>query len=64
MRFRVTKYAVARLIGIAFIMGFSGEASAINIKTLYTFTGGSDGGLPTTLVADSAGNLFGTATVA
>jgi uncharacterized repeat protein (TIGR03803 family) len=35
---------------------------AKQLKVLYTFTGGNDGGSPTTgLVRDSAGNLYGTA---
>ncbi len=32
--------------------------------TLYTFTGGSDGGSPGQLISDSAGNLYGTTTYA
>jgi len=32
-------------------------------KVLYTFSGGKDGGVPSSVILDSAGNLFGTAMV-
>ncbi|HMK89011.1 MAG TPA: choice-of-anchor tandem repeat GloVer-containing protein [Methylocystis sp.] len=39
----------------------SGSATSWTKTTLYTFTGGSDGGLPYTgVIADSKGNLYGT----
>lgn len=41
------------------------QVGGIWVKTtLYTFTGGSDGGWPGQLISDSAGNLYGTTTYA
>ena len=41
--------------GVVFKIDTSG-----NETVLYTFTGGNDGGSPNSLIADSAGNLYGT----
>jgi uncharacterized repeat protein (TIGR03803 family) len=44
--------------GTAFMLDTSGHLSV-----LHAFTGGADGGLPSGLIRDSAGNLYGTAAI-
>src|SRR5260370_10089485 len=57
-RGRLAAMLSAALIAVA---GFSSGAAAQMLTTLYTFTGGSDGGKPYAgLIADAAGNLYGT----
>src|SRR5258708_12719043 len=57
-RGRLAAMLSAALIAVA---GFSSGAAAQMLTTLYTFTGGSDGGNPYAgLIADAAGNLYGT----
>jgi uncharacterized repeat protein (TIGR03803 family) len=45
------------------VIGLLGSSSAQTFETIYSFLGGSDGSFPqSALVADSAGNLYGTTT--
>lgn len=50
------------LTGFLLMLALTASATASQKKTLYTFTGGKDGGYPTypALIFDSAGNLYGT----
>jgi uncharacterized repeat protein (TIGR03803 family) len=59
--FGTTVFGGASSEGTAFEMPTTG-VSANTIETLESFTGGTDGGLPASgIIADSNGNLFGTA---
>ena len=50
------------LVAVGYSVVFDGSASAAAEKTLHAFTDGSDGGSPYGgLIADSQGNLYGTA---
>src|ERR1700724_3031658 len=47
---------------LAAVAGFSNTAAAQELTTLYSFTGSGDGANPDAgLIADPAGNLYGTA---
>src|ERR1700710_2836487 len=67
MRFSKAHFLVAPLLGICLTAGFETGASASTYKVLYNFCHGgkfvcSDGKNPAAnLVADSAGNFYGTA---
>ena len=57
---RTIAVALIALGGI--VLGFTSAHAAPTEKVLYAFTGGRDGGAPQgTLIADAAGNLYGTA---
>ena len=60
--FRVLPSALVLLVvGFGLLTAFAGSASAQTVNTLYTFTGGADGGNPLGgLVADGKGNFYGT----
>ncbi len=50
------------LMALIVVVGLSALAPAQTFTTLYSFTGGSDGGLPyAALIQDQDGNLYGTA---
>jgi len=53
--------ALAVAVMLVFGVAASHPAQAVTFKTLYDFTGASDGGYPyTSLIRDSTGNLYGT----
>jgi len=56
--------AVSSVLVLAAFAGATAANSAPHFQSLYTFTGGADGGWPAgNLIADKSGNLYGTTSV-
>jgi len=53
------KVLAAAILTLTVTLMMTASASASTYKNLYTFTGGADGGGPSGLVIDAAGNLYG-----
>jgi uncharacterized repeat protein (TIGR03803 family) len=62
-RFLGTASAALMIIVVVILVSAPGAWARSKYKTLYKFTGGTDGNGPSGLVFDSAGNLYGTAAV-
>jgi uncharacterized repeat protein (TIGR03803 family) len=61
---RRLRLAASCALGLAALAGATTATSAPHFQTLYTFTGGADGGWPAgNLIADKSGNLYGTTSV-
>jgi len=59
---RISLFRGPLFLGLLFLLPLAATTLPSQKKTLYTFTGGKDGGHPTypALISDKAGNLYGT----
>ena len=61
---RSLRLAASSMLALAALASASAAMGGAHFQTLYTFTGGADGGWPAgNLIADAGGNLYGTTSV-